>query len=139
MGHIVKTKDLQVGMRMVSPILGKKGDVKVNAGEILSKAHVDKLNKWKGVDDANPRGIEVESSPLHSGSEMPNVVANPWESPIIQAKSKQNLQSSISVPAITDKDGRVLNPSPFEKRIAQRENESNITKYKRGRGRPKKS
>jgi len=120
MGHTVKTKDLQVGMKVVAPIVGVKGDIKVNKGEILSKGHVDKLNTWKGVDAANPKGIEVESSRA-SGSALPSVVDKPWESPIVQANSKKKLQSSSRVPGIYDENGKLLNPSPLERELEARE------------------
>jgi len=138
MAHTVRTNDLQVGMKVKNPILGKNGSVKVNAGEVLSNMHVTKLKKWKGVDAANPRGIEVESSPLHSGDELPRVVDKPWESPLVQAKAKQKLQSSVSVPAILDEAGNVTNLSPLEKELESRKDEPDNT-TKRRPGRPKGS
>ena len=142
MAHVVKTKDLQVGMRVVEPILGKKGDVKVNKGEVLSQLHVDKLKKWKGVDEANPKGLKVESSRA-SGSAVPDVVDKPWLSPLVEKKAKKNLQSKVAVPAMYDEEGNLLNPSPLERELAQRENERKNNKAesgkKSGRGSSKKN
>lgn len=139
--HVVKTQDLQAGMRVVKPILGKKGDIKVARGEVLSGAHVEKLRKWKGVDKANPRGIEVESTPLHSGGALPDVIDAPWKSPLVEAKSKDNLQKkSFAVPAMKDENGKILNPSPLEKELQKREqNEPTDNKPSKQRGRPKKN
>jgi len=110
-------------MRVVKPVLGKKGDIKVNAGEILSKAHVTKMQGWKGLDAANPKGIEVDSSARHSGSELPDIVDHPERSPLVEAKAKQNAQSRITVPGIYDENSKCLNPSPLERELAAREKE----------------
>lgn len=140
MSKSVKVNDLQVGMKVTADVLGKRGDVKVSQGEILSNLHVTKMKSWKGLDEANPKGIKVESSPLHSGDEFPRTVMHPWESPVIQAHSKNKLQSTISVPAILDETGKCLNPNPLERELTKRDNNANIeTQFKRGRGRPKKS
>lgn len=136
----VKVNDLQVGMKVAVDVLGKRGDVKVRQGEILSNLHVTKMKSWKGLDEANPRGIEVESSPLYSGDEYPRTVMHPWESPVIQAHSKNKLQSTILVPAILDETGKCLNPNPLERELARKEDNATIEpQFKRGRGRPKKS
>jgi len=124
MSYSVKAKDLQVGMKVVNPILGKKGDIKVRSGEILSNQHVTGMKKWKGLDEANPGGMVVESSPLHSGSDVPSVIDKPWESPIVEKNAKHNLQTkSFAVPAIRDAHGNVLNPSPIEREFAVKEKE----------------
>lgn len=131
MSYTVQTKDLQVGMRMVNPILGKKGNIKVNKGEVLSEAHVKKLNKWKGVDEANPRGLEVESSRA-TGSEMPNVVKEPWKSPVIEQKSKQNLQSKMTVPVSFDSKGNIIGREE-NKVIERKKNGTNNIKPRRAK------
>ncbi|MEY2702361.1 MAG: hypothetical protein RLY43_994 [Bacteroidota bacterium] len=136
MAHSVQVKDLQVGMRVTKDVLGKRGDVKVRTGEVLSNLHVTKMKDWEGLDAANPKGIEVESS-LHSGSEYPETVMKPWLSPVIQAKSKKNLQSTMTVPAMYDEAGKLLNPSPLEKELESRENNEPVKA--KHRGRPKKN
>ncbi len=113
MSQTVKVAGLQAGMKMAEPILGKKGDIKVHKGEILSQMHVAKLNKWVGVDEANPRGIEIESAPLHTGQLMPGVVDKPWESPLVKQKAKENMQSKTTV-SVDIKDGKVLHEETVE-------------------------
>lgn len=138
---VVKAKDLQVGMKVKENILGKKGDIKVRKGEVLSGMHVNAMKSWQGLDDANPNGMQVESSPLNSGQELPNTVNRPWESPLIENAAKKKLESTLQVPGIYDENGKCLNPSPLEKELAQKEEEnaSDNQSIKRGRGRPKKA
>lgn len=104
----LKVKDLKAGMRVKEPILGKNGDIKVNAGEVLSNQHVIKLNDWNArkdkagnvtnsVDVANPRGIEVETA-RGSVSDMPDIVMHPERSPLVEHHSKERLHSSMQVP-----------------------------------------
>lgn len=106
MRNSIKTKDLQAGMRVTEHVLGKKGDIKVNKGEILSKMHVDKMQRWHGLDEANPRGIFVENAPLHTGQIMPSVVDNPEKSPLIQktATTRKKYAQGMDV----DEDGNIL-------------------------------
>lgn len=109
MSRSVKTADLQAGMRVTEDVLGKKGDVKVNKGEILSQLHVTKMKKWVGLDAANPGGIYVESTPMHSGRAIPSVVDRPWESPVVEGQAKKKMQSKMQVDCAFDKEGNIIN------------------------------
>ena len=116
MSHTVRANDLQVGMKVREPILGKKGDIKVNKGEILSGGHVDKIKKWKGIDAANPNGIQVESTPKgDSVGAVPSIVDEPWRSPLVEQKSKNNLQRSVAVSVEFDKDGNIIRDEEEQK------------------------
>lgn len=107
----VGVDQLEPGMKVHKEVMGRRGTPLVNAGEVLSRTHIDKLRKWehanppagptkarlkKGdpierlpfqgghrVSDFNPRGILV-SATLSSGEDVPAVVADPTKSPIIQ-------------------------------------------------------
>jgi len=117
MTRSVTVKDLQVGMKVSEPVLGKKGDIKVNKGEILSKTHVDKMQRWAGLDAANPRGIQVEST-LKTGTDIPDIVDHPERSPIIETGAKKKLTSSMQVPVGFDKEGNVIEDAKTTKRVA---------------------
>ena len=140
----LKTSELQVGMKVKDNILGARGDVKVNKGEVLSKMHIDKLNQWNKtglVDQLNPRGFETEST-IKSGSDIPAVIDRPDLSPVIQGQSKAKLQSQMSVP-IDIKDGKVIrydaqgNPIPDEPiEIPKEEVKTNAVDTAKPKGKP---
>lgn len=107
----VTVDQLEPGMKVHKEILGRRGTPLVNAGEILTRTHCDKLKKWENapapagptkarlkkgdpierlpfqgghrVSDFNPRGILV-SATLASGDDVPAVVADPTKSPLVQ-------------------------------------------------------
>ena len=111
---------LEVGMKVHRDVLGRKDRVLVNAGEILSRKHVDKLNQWerrtKPMGPAMPKqNIKnrfervnhsefiggwrpshfnkngvLVSSTLASGLDVPAVEANPELSPAIQSMPKKS-------------------------------------------------
>ena len=132
MSRSVKTASLQAGMRVTEDIVGKKGDIKVRRGEILSQMHVTKMKKWKGLDESNPRGIQVESSPLHTGTQMPNTVDKPWESPLVEKTAKNKLGSSMRVSHGFDKEGNIIEGVPNVLKDKQNDD------IKPKRGRPKR-
>ena len=127
MSKNVKVADLQPGMKVAEHVVGKKGDVKVRKGEILSQMHVEKMKKWKGLDDANPRGICIESTPLKTATLMPEIVDHPEKSPLIERGAKQKLQKSMAVKVAFDKEGNIIQDEPTQ-----------TDKTKRRRGRPRK-
>jgi hypothetical protein len=106
--------DLQAGMKVQKDVLGRKEKVLVNAGEVLTKTHIDKLKKWEArekpmgavLPKVNPKdktegirrgdfvgGYKVThfnprgifvTNTLATGDEFPAVEQDPEKSKVIQ-------------------------------------------------------
>jgi hypothetical protein len=113
----VPVEKLEPGMKVHKDVLGRRGTPLVNAGEVITRAHVDKLKKWENqpepagntlprksktdpiqkaafkggykVSHFNPRGILV-SATLASGEDEPEVVRDPTKSPVVQAAGRSS-------------------------------------------------
>lgn len=123
----VRVDQLEAGMKVHKPVLGRGGKVLVNAGEILSHKHVTQLNKWEARE--KPKGAAQKkkdpknrleryqhdefqggwrpshfnprgilvSATLASGDETPAVEKDPFLSPVVQKNLKEKGGTSVSM------------------------------------------
>ena len=115
---VTNADQLQVGMVVKQDVVGKKGDVKINKGEVITQLHIDKLKKWSKGKDAkgntgdifayNRGAIEIGSDPRQTGGLYPKVEKEPWRSPVIESGAKNKNQSSMRVPCDIDDNGNIV-------------------------------
>lgn len=84
----VALKDLRVGMQLTEHILGRRGVVLVQAGEVLTQKHLEQIAKWDSREGLGrlshyTRGVWAHQTDA-SGDERPACELDPYEAVSVQ-------------------------------------------------------